>query len=46
MATAVSWLDKAAMMAGDRASVRLLMDLAEAHLVNGGAERAIGCGYK
>jgi tetratricopeptide (TPR) repeat protein len=41
MATAVSWLDKAAMMAGDRASVRLLLDLAEARLASGGAEHAI-----
>ncbi len=40
-ATAVSWLEKAATMAGDRASVRLLLDLAEAHLVSGSAEHAI-----
>lgn len=38
MATAGWWLDKAAAMAGDRASVRLIMDRAEAHLVTGGAE--------
>ena len=37
MATAVWWLDKAAAMAGDRASVRLIMDRAEAHLVTGSA---------
>ena len=37
MATAVRWLDKAAAMAGDRASVRLIMDQADAHLVTGGA---------
>jgi DNA-binding CsgD family transcriptional regulator len=37
MATAVRWLDAAAAMVGDRASVRLIMDRAEAHLVTGGA---------
>jgi DNA-binding NarL/FixJ family response regulator len=37
MATAVRWLDAAAAMVGDRASVRLIMDQAEAHLVTGGA---------
>ena len=42
MATAVRWLDAAAAMAGDRASVRLIMDQAEAHLVTGGAETAAG----
>ena len=42
MATAVSWLDKAVTTAGERASVRLLMDRAEAHLVTGGAATAAG----
>jgi DNA-binding CsgD family transcriptional regulator len=42
MATAVSWLDKAAAMAGERASVRLLLDRAEAHLVTGSAGTASG----
>ena len=42
MATAVRWLDKAAAMAGGRASVRLIMDRAEAHLVTGGAGTAVG----
>jgi DNA-binding CsgD family transcriptional regulator len=37
MATAVRWLDMAVAMAEDRASVRLIMDRAEAHLVTGGA---------
>jgi DNA-binding CsgD family transcriptional regulator len=41
IATAVSWLEKAATLAGKRASERLLMDLAEAHLAGGDAERAI-----
>lgn len=45
MATAVGWLDAAAAMAGDRASIRLIMDQAEAHLVTGGAETAAG-GYQ
>ena len=39
MATAVSWLDKAVAMAGERAA---LMDRAEAHLVTGGAGTAVG----
>ena len=41
IATAVSWLDKAAAMAGDRATIRLLMDRAEAHLVSGNGELAV-----
>jgi DNA-binding CsgD family transcriptional regulator len=41
VATAVFWLDKAASMAGGRASTRLLLDVAEAHLVSGSLERAM-----
>lgn len=40
-ATAVSWLDQAVATAGDGASVRLLMDQAEAQLASGASERAI-----
>jgi DNA-binding CsgD family transcriptional regulator len=41
LATAVSWLDAAAAMAGDRASVSLLLAQAEALLVGGQPGRAV-----
>jgi len=40
-ATAVSWLDRAVATAGGRASIRLLMDQAEALLASGASKRAI-----
>ena len=42
LATAVGWLDAAVAMAGDKASISLLLSQAEAWLASGGANRAVG----